>query len=111
MLSSKHRFHGYNSLRRVYRKSQSVRGNYISLRFSESPKSYRVAVVVSRKVNKSAVKRNRIRRRVYESIRLADNTPSSKDLIFTVYNDKILECSPEELKTAIKDLLDKTSPS
>jgi ribonuclease P protein component len=110
MLSTKNRFHGYNSLRKVYGKSQSARGNMISLKFSKRDKNrpYRVAVVVGRKVHKSAVKRNRIRRRIFETIRTSNTIPESTDLIFTVYSDKVLDVSMTELKTMIEDLLRKT---
>jgi ribonuclease P protein component len=107
MLSTKHRFHGYNSLRKVYGKSQSARGSLVSLKFAERNPSrpYRVAVVVGRKVHKSAVKRNRIRRRIFEIIRTSDNVPESFDLIFTVYSDKVLDTSATELKMLIEELM------
>jgi ribonuclease P protein component len=110
MLNAKHRFHGYGSLRKVYGRSQSVRGTYISLRFADRTgiRPYRVAVVVGKKVHKSAVKRNRMRRRIYEAIRTS-NVPEGKDLIFTVYSEKILETPPLELQTMISDLLNKLS--
>jgi ribonuclease P protein component len=112
MLSTRNRFHGYNSLRKVYGKSQSARGNMVSLKFSKrtSNRPYRVAVVVGRKVHKSAVKRNRIRRRIFEIIRTSNSVPESMDLIFTVYSDKVLDASTAELKTMIEDLLLKTQP-
>ena len=92
MISQAHRFHGRNSLRFVYQRGQSVRGGSISLRYIENPRrtTYRVAVVVSRKVSKSAVVRNRIRRRIYEVVREhAGQLNAPLDLVFTVYGDDI----------------------
>jgi ribonuclease P protein component len=68
MISRTNRFHGYNSLRNVYRHGNTARGPLFAVKSLQNPrrKSYRLAVVVSRKVNKSAVARNRIRRRLYE---------------------------------------------
>ena len=83
----------------------------MNLRFSQrdGKKPYRVAVVVSRKVSKSAVVRNRIRRRVYAQVRLAaDIIPAGTDMVFTVYSDKLLELEPAKLKASIEDLLKKT---
>jgi len=107
MLKQKHRFHGYGSLKRVYSVSQHIRGQYISLRYAKRPpnKNYRIAVVVAKKVNKSAVVRNRIRRRIYEILRQT-NLKDSHDYIFTVYSDQTAELPSAELKTQIEQLLE-----
>jgi ribonuclease P protein component len=111
MLDRKHRFHGYSSLKNVYPKTTSVRGSYISLRYANRPehRPYRVAVVVGKKVHKSAVKRNRIRRRLYEAIRLSTNIPESTDLIFNVYSDQVAEMDFKLLSEQINDLLSKVT--
>lgn len=111
MLSRTHRFHGYGSLRRTYSNGQTVRGSLISLRYAQRPagKSYRVAVVVSRKVHKSAVVRNRIRRRVYETIRLSELIPQESDLIFTVFSDRVATMYSSELNDLVNELLNKAS--
>src|SRR5665213_399071 len=61
MISRSHRFHGYNSLRHVYRQGRIARGSQFAVKTALNPnrKTYRVAIVVSRKVNKSAVAGNR----------------------------------------------------
>jgi ribonuclease P protein component len=71
MISRTNRFHGYSSLRNVYRHGSTARGPLFAVKAIANPKrrSYRLAVVVSRKVNKSAVARNRMRRRLYELAR------------------------------------------
>ena len=71
MLIRAHRFHGYNSLRGVYGRGQTLRASLLNLKYQwrEPNRPYRVAVVVSRKVSKSAVVRGRIRRRIYEIVR------------------------------------------
>lgn len=81
----------------------------MSLRYAprQAGKSYRVAVVVSRKVSKSAVVRNRIRRRVYEIVRRADNVPPSTDLIFTVYSEQAAELQADKLQAAVAEQLRK----
>jgi ribonuclease P protein component len=110
MLNRQHRFHGYGSLNRVYSKSRNIRGSLVGLKYAErKDKPYRVAIVVAKKVNKSAVVRNRIRRRIYEVIRKIDNLPANIDLIFTVYSDQITELSNQELNELINDLIQKIS--
>lgn len=110
MLNRKHRFHGYGSLKRVYTRSQSVRSNFVGLKYANRPnRPYRVAVVVGKKVHKSAVKRNRIRRRIYELVRKSKYTPDNKDLAFIVYSDQIIKLSNQEIVSLIDDLLKKAS--
>jgi ribonuclease P protein component len=110
MLTRSHRFHGYNSLKSVYRRGKNIRAGSISLRYERrsTPKPYRVAVVVSRKVNKSAVVRNRIRRRIYEAVRRHEqNIPVGLDLVFTVYEDNIARAEAVKIDELIGSALEK----
>jgi ribonuclease P protein component len=111
MLTRSHRFHGYGSLRRTYSHGQTARGSLISLRYAPRPagKSYRMAVVVSRKVHKSAVVRNRIRRRIYELVRLSGDVPPATDLIFTVFSDQVASLETDQLNKIVSELLVKAS--
>lgn len=104
MLSRTHRFHGHNSLNWAYRQGKSTRDSKISLKYVINPKrsSYRAAVVVSRKVSKSAVVRNKIRRRTYEVIReIGPEINNNYDLIFSVYSDSLAELPYPELKQLV----------
>src|SRR5690606_39789348 len=71
MLAYIYRFHGPNSLRFVYRNGQTVHSHVCKVKYTPNPRRNdpRFAIVVSKKVHKSAVGRNRIRRRFYEAIR------------------------------------------
>ena len=112
MFNRRHRFHGYGSLRSVYQNGRNVRGTLINLKFARrgNERSYRVAVVVSRKVSKSAVVRNRIRRRVYEAVRLAaDKITPGSDLVFTVFSEQVKDIEVPKLHDIIADLLAKTA--
>ena len=112
MIGRSHRFHGYGSLNGVYRRGQSVRSSMVSLKFvSRGPnRPYRVAVVVSRKVSKSAVVRNRIRRRIYEAVRQANTLVlPDTDLVFTVFDERVAELAAAELAAAITGLLQKAA--
>jgi len=112
MIGKSHRFHGYNSLRPVYRQGQTVRGPMLSLKFAprDPRRPYRVAVVVSRKVHKSAVVRNRVRRRIYEIIRRGDAViEPGTDLVFTVFSDQLAELDAARLKKTVEQLLGKAS--
>ncbi len=70
MLARHHRFRGSRDIQRLYKNGLSVRTKLLGLRYRVNPeRPYHAAVVVSRKVHKSAVVRNRIRRRLYELLR------------------------------------------
>ena len=100
MIKKQHRFHGYNSLNFVYRQGQTVRGPLSSIKYTKNPRRqhYRAAVVVSKKVHKSAVVRNRIRRRIYEVIRqLEPKIVEPYDIVITVFHENIATTPSDEL--------------
>ncbi|HVX48144.1 MAG TPA: ribonuclease P protein component [Candidatus Saccharimonadales bacterium] len=108
----RHRFHGYGGVRAVYRDGKTVRGSMMSVKYMTRGKKsgYRAAVVVSKKVHKSAVSRNRVRRRIYEIIRQADNgLLENKDIVLTVFSDRVVDLSPEKLRAEVESLLAKAS--
>lgn len=106
MLSFKNRFHGHGSLKYVYKNGQSVRGRLISLKYTPNPRRTqpRFSVVVSKKVLKSAVGRNRIRRRVYEIIR--ENLPALEqkiDVVVLIFSADVRTLPHDELKKIIHE--------
>ena len=105
MISRTHRFHGHNSLNFVYRNGQTIRGPLFALKFAPNSRrqTYRVAVVVSRKVNKSAVARNRMRRRIYSIIRDLENQISSPyDIVITVFHSTLLDEPHQALAAQVR---------
>jgi ribonuclease P protein component len=113
MLAKIHRFHKLGSLNYVYRKGKIIRSSYCSMRFARGKHDfYRIAVVVNKKVAKSAVVRNRIRRRVYEAIRLqADGLLTNQDIVVTIFDDRFLDTPYQELAASIKNQLDQIAKS
>ena len=108
MLTKIHRFHGHGSVRQAYRRGSVVRGSVCSLHVvhGAKTKSTKVAVVVSKKVHKSAVIRNRIRRRVYELVRTHMNDIKTPiELVFTVYDAEAAVMESEELKKHILEAM------
>jgi ribonuclease P protein component len=108
MISRQHRFHGYNSLNFAYHKGQTVRDQLISLKFVRNQRrtTYRAAVIVSRKVQKSAVARNRIRRRLYEIIRGCEpGITEAYDIVLTVFSEQVADLPPAELTNQVTELL------
>ncbi len=107
MIGRKHRFHGRNSLRVVYAKGETIRNNYCALKVlpTRPGKPYRVAVVVSKKVSKSAVVRNRIRRRIYEVVRTATNDTFNVDVVITVFSEQLAAMPINELEKQLQEML------
>lgn len=104
MIQKQHRFHGYNSLQRVYRRGKTVRGPLTSLRYmkNEQRQEYRLAVVVSKKVHKSAVVRNRIRRRLFEAVRLLEpRITEPYDIVLTVFHENVARIPAEQVSKLV----------
>jgi len=110
MLAKLNRFHGHKSVRRIYKLGRAQRNELGSLHVYIDPKHpvTHAAVVVSKKVDKSAVVRNRIRRRVYELVRLhmAEFTHPA-NLVFTIYQNEAATIPAEQLAVQVKNLLDR----
>ncbi len=113
MISRAHRFHGHNSLNYVYRHGNSCRVEFMALRVAPNKRpDYRMAVVVSKKVSKSAVVRNRIRRRLYEIIRTIKKDADKEwpyDLVLTVHDERIATEDASILHTQVVRLLQKSN--
>lgn len=107
MLNSKYRFHSRGGVRYVYQKGKTVRRANMSLVFAENTRGFtRVAVVVSKKVMKTAVGRNRIRRRVYEALRRNfEYLPLGKDYVFVIFSKEVLTMKFDELEKRLGELV------
>ena len=63
-------------------------------------------MVVGKKVVKSAVKRNRMRRRIFEVVRKHwDRIPAHHDFSLTVFTAEFLTMTPEEVEQNVVGLL------
>lgn len=107
MLAKKYRFHSRGGVRYTYAHGKTIRTPKLSLIYNNNPRGFqRFAVVVSKKVEKTAVGRNRIRRRVYEAIRAElPNYPENRDYIFVIYSKDLLSMNFLELRSLVSSLL------
>lgn len=107
MLTHKHRFHGHGSLRYVFSKGRNLRSKHFLLRYvpNEQRLHSRFAVVVSKKISKRAVHRNRIRRRVFEVVREHYVQHDSFDISITVFSLEVLMMPSAELTQELTALL------
>ena len=108
MIAFTNRFHGHGSLRYVYQNGQAIRSRLITVKTIKNPhrKNSRIAVVVSKKVLKSAVGRNRIRRRVYEYIRTQiPNFDGVFDIVIIITSSELLTITYNEIILQLSQVL------
>ncbi|MDR1969873.1 MAG: ribonuclease P protein component [Candidatus Nomurabacteria bacterium] len=107
MISKKYRFHGHNSLRYVFSNGQVAHSKFFTVKWVNNDHRHhpRVSVVVSKKIFKSAVKRNHVRRRIYEITRpLLSSTPAI-DTVINIHSTDVLAATHDELAIQLLPLL------
>lgn len=108
MLAAKYRFHGYGALKFLFGHGKTYRFKSFSLRVARNTRREhsRAAVVISKKVLKAAPKRNQVRRRVYEALRVAwPQIAPGYDILVSVYDPNVLDISHEQLVQELHDSL------
>ncbi|MBC7764543.1 ribonuclease P protein component [Microbacteriaceae bacterium] len=108
MLAKRLRFHGHGSLRFLYKNADAYRSRAFTVKAIQNPrrKDARISVVVSKKVHKAAVGRNRMRRRIYEIIRQElPQFHGSRDIAIIVTNAEVIAMPHEELRDGLRELL------
>jgi ribonuclease P protein component len=108
MIAKINRFHGHGSLRYLYKNGQTHRSRLFNLKVIKNTrrKNSRFVVVVSKKVSKKAVVRNRIRRRIYEYIQnQTENLNDIYDIAIIVTSVDVAEMDFLELTSQLQHLL------
>ncbi len=111
MISNLNRFHGHASQKYLYKNGTAIRSHWLTLKYIQNPRrnKSRVSVVISKKVHKSAVGRNRIRRRIYEIMR--QELPKFNgvyDFAIIVISGEAITASHPDLQNTINTLLSQT---
>ena len=108
MLASKYRFHGRGSIMHTFRRGQVHRSSALQIRvFAKKSGGPKVAVVVSKKVDKKAVVRNRIRRRIFTHMENQRSRLGSNDLVISVFDNSISVKPSGDVAIELDDLLKK----
>ena len=108
MLQQRYRFHGYGGLRYLYRHASAERSRLLTVKYvaNRRRRMPRIAVVVSKKVHKSAVGRNRIRRRIYEILRQhVPYVTGVYDVALIITSSEVLTTPHDELALVVTNLL------
>jgi len=102
VIGRKHRFHGHNSVSRVRGERVQLPLFLVFYARNHKRQDYRMAVVVSKKTAKSAVTRNRIRRRLYESVRVQKILDGQAvDVVFVVRSTELFSATPEQISLQV----------
>lgn len=108
MIPFKNRFHGHNSLTFTYKNGKTIRTKLFTIKFHPNSRKRfsRLAVVVSKKVAKKAVKRNFIRRRIYNLLHpKIGQFNKIYDFVFIVHSNELAEINFQELDQKITNEL------
>ena len=108
MLQQRYRFHGYGGLRYLYRHASAERLRLLTVKYvaNRRRRMPRIAIVVSKKVHKSAVGRNRIRRRIYEILRQqVPHFTGVYDVALIITSSEVLTTPHDELALVVTNLL------
>jgi ribonuclease P protein component len=107
MIPFRNRFHGHNSLRFLYKNGQAVRSSFATVKSvaNSNRTNHRIAIVVSKKVLKSSVRRNRIRRRIYEYVRnQLPRLARNYDIVIIVSSSELYSMPHSELAQRLDQL-------
>ncbi len=108
MLSSKNRLRQQKDFDNVYKRGRAVHGPLFNLRFvANSLDLNRYGIVVSKKTEKLATRRNNVKRRVRAAVRDSiGQIANGRDIVILV-KKAALASKPDELKREIYSMLKK----
>ena len=112
MISSNNRFHGHSSLNFVYKNGQVARSRWLTIKAVVNPKrkNSRIAVIISKKILKGAVKRNRVRRQIYEyAANLLPNLKNVYDIAIIVTSGELFTETQPEIFSQLDQVIDQLS--
>lgn len=110
MLAKQYRLRKTNDFKSVFKKGRGVQKDGVLVRVKPAEKSQpRIGIIVSKKVAKKAVARNRIRRVLAEAIRLhLGDMKKNVDVVVVALPDFKAKKTPQAAKT-LYDLFKQTS--
>ncbi len=104
MIPFKNRFHGYGSMNYLHKNGETVRTRIFTIKYIPNTRRRfsRIGVVVSKKIDKRAVKRNLIRRRIYNIIHpIIKDFNQNYDLVIIIHSKDIFNIKYQHLEQKI----------
>lgn len=110
MLPKKHRLVKDRDFNQIHKSGRFVGDNFLAIKFLKNNLEIsRFGFLVGTKISKKAVKRNLVKRRLRESVRLKlDNIKAGYDMIFFT-KPEIVEKNYTEIDNAIENVLEKAN--
>jgi len=106
-LSKQHRLPLRTELRRIKKEGKIIQGKFFSLLLAKCHQPSRFAFIVSKKIHKRAVKRNRIRRLLAESVRsFLTNIKPDFDIVFLT-KKAIVDQGFDQIKNEVEKIFKK----
>jgi len=107
MLPKPNRLKKQKEFEYIFKNGKTIKGKYFFIRIVPSSQDYcRIGFIVSKKVAKSAVLRNKIKRRLRAAAREFRNILGSYDIIFIAYPN-IKTASYQEIKKDLESIIAK----
>ncbi len=108
-LNKKNRLKKKKDFESVFKKGKAVKGNFLFVRYLKNNLGFpRFAFVVSSKVSKKAVVRNRIRRTLSEAVRVGLKNIQPRDIII-IADKKMIDVPREKIIQDTESVLIKIS--
>lgn len=110
MLAKKYKLTRKDDIPNILEEGKEIKSQYFVIKYTNSDhEDNRFAIVVSSKISKKAVTRNRLRRQIFEIIRLNPEKISEKSPknIIILVRKPILELKYEDLETQLLKTLSK----
>lgn len=111
MIPFNNRFHGHSSINYVYRNGRAFHSHSFTIKIISNPrrKESRAAVVISKKVLKGAVKRNRVRRQIYEYISaILPQLNDVYDIAIIVLSRELFSATHNDISEQLDQLFDQS---
>lgn len=108
MLQSRFRFHGHGSLKFLFHRGQTMRSRSLAVRYAPNPRRVhsRCCIVISRKVLKGSPGRNRVRRRIYEFMRINwQQLRPGYDILVSVYDPTFADMPYDDFMKQLTEAL------
>src|SRR3989304_1178469 len=108
MLKKQFRITDSRDFERIYKKGKFQNGKYLKVNILENRRDFaRAAVVISKKNEKSAVKRNEVKRKIREGLRIIyPDLKNGTDIIVNIKKEAVGK-KFEDLKKDLLEILDK----
>lgn len=103
MLNKKNRIGNRNVIEKLFKKGHLHKNHFFIFKYEETKDSPpQFAVSVSKKMEKKAVRRNRLRRQIYEAIRLNLDSLNKNLAVLIIARPSILKSNFQEIGDHIK---------